>query len=66
MDIITNLLNLLKWLVPILIVGSILLPQVVRILREVVRSKDAWDLSGACCAGPTPAGPIGHAGPQQK
>src|SRR5437899_3360117 len=37
MDIITNLLNLLKWLVPILIVGSILLPQVVRILREYER-----------------------------
>ena len=37
MDLITKLIDSMKWLIPILIVGSIVLPQIVRILREYER-----------------------------
>ena len=37
MDLITKLIDAMKWLIPILIVGSIVLPQIVRILREYER-----------------------------
>ena len=37
MDLINNIVNSFKWIIPVLIVGSIILPQVARILREYER-----------------------------
>src|SRR5258706_223608 len=37
MDLITRILDSMKWIIPVIIVGSIVLPQIVRILREYER-----------------------------